>query len=68
VTTLYIVGFALAAVGVALWLAKRLGLADARKDAAEKGNENARKALEIEERNRALPDPDVDRRLFGDRK
>jgi ABC-type nickel/cobalt efflux system permease component RcnA len=36
--------------------------------AAEKGNDHAREAIEIEERNRALSDDDVDKRLFDDRK
>jgi hypothetical protein len=67
VTTLYIVGFALAAVGVALWLAKRLGRADARKDAAEKGVDHAKEANRIRDDVARLSDDELADELRGDK-
>jgi hypothetical protein len=67
VTTIYIVGIALAAVGAALWLAKRLGRADAQKDAAEKAVDHAREANEIRDDVARLSDDELYRELRGDK-
>jgi len=66
-TSAYIAAAFAVLVGLAVWLARRGGRADAIKDQAQAGLDHAKRANAIDEGVRGLPDDELYRELRGDK-
>lgn len=71
-TTLYAWTAGLILIAGMIWFiyraGKRLGRNEARTEAAEKGIDHAKEALEIDERVKSLPDDERVKWLYGDKR